>query len=177
MIIVEFNFIATTFRFKEDDLVDEIKELFYEFGDLYTAVKKTHIDGLVVGLCSKDPIDFIVFLRDKLKDAPWDIRYLLRFIPVEKVVLANLPELKNISVELVKKMSNGESFKILVEKRHTNLKKIDIINEIAPLVSAKVDLETPLWILLIEIIGKYAGVSVIKTDSLFSSMIEKRSLE
>jgi tRNA acetyltransferase TAN1 len=177
VIIVEFNFIATTFRFKEDDLVDEIKELFYEFGDLYAAVRTTHIDGLVVGLCSKDPIDFIVFLRDKLKDAPWDIRYLLRFIPVEKVVLANLSELKNISVELVKKVSNDESFKILVEKRHTNLKKIDIINEIAPLVSAKVDLETPIWILLIEIIGKYAGVSVIKTDSLFSSMIEKRSLE
>ena len=174
---MEFNFIATTFRFKEDDLVDEIKELFYEFGDLYAAVRTTHIDGLVVGLCSKDPIDFIVFLRAKLKDAPWDIRYLLRFIPVEKVVLANLPELKNISVELVKKVSNGESFKILVEKRHTNLKKIDIINEIAPFLSKRVDLTTPIWVLLIEIIGRYAGVSVIKPDFLFSSMIEKRSLK
>ena len=175
--ILEFNFVATTFRFKEDDLMDELKELFYEFGDSYTTVRTTNIDGLVVGLCSKDPIDFIVFLREKLKDAPWDIRYLLRFIPIEKVVLASLSELKDISIELMNKVPNGESFKIQIEKRHTNLKKIDIINEIAPLVSAKVDLETPIWILLIEIIGKYAGVSVIKTDSLFSSMIEKRSLE
>ncbi len=96
---------------------------------------------------------------------------------MEKVVLANLSELKDISIELMKRVSNGESFKILIEKRHTNLKKVDIINEIAPLVSAKVDLTTPNWILLIEIMGKYAGVSVIKNDSLFSSMIEKRSLE
>lgn len=174
---MEFNFIATTFRFKENDLIGEIKELFYEFGDFYISVKTTHIDGLVVGLCSKDPIDFIVFLREKLKDAPWDIRYLLRFIPIEKVVLANLSELKDISIELMKRVSNDESFKILIEKRHTNLKKVDIINEIAPLVSARVDLTTPNWILLIEIMGKYAGVSVIKNDSLFSSMIEKRSLE
>ena len=101
--ILEFNFVATTFRYKEDDFMGELKELFYEFGDSYTTVRTTNIDGLVVGLCSKNPIDFIVFLREKLKDAPWDIRYLLRFIPIEKVVLASLSELKGISIELMNK--------------------------------------------------------------------------
>jgi tRNA acetyltransferase TAN1 len=65
----------------------------------------------------------------------------------------------------------------LIEKRHTNLKKIDIINEIAPSISRKVNLTNPCWTLLIEIIGKYTGVAVIKNDLLFSSMIEKRSFE
>lgn len=174
---MEFNFIATTFRYKEDDLIDELRELFYEFGDLSANIRTTNIDGLVLGLSSKDPVEFIFFLRKKLKDVPWEIRYLLRFIPIEKVVLTDILEIKDVSIELMKKIPNNESFKILIEKRHTNLKKIDIINELGNLISAKVDLTNPTWILLIEIIGKFAGVSVIKNNFIFSSMIEKRSFE
>ncbi len=124
-----------------------------------------------------DPVKFIFYLREKLKDVPWEIRYLLRFLPIEKVVLTDILEIKEISIELMKKIPFDDSFKILIEKRHTNLKKINIINEIAPFISRKVDLTNPCWILLIEIIGKYTGVSVINNDLLFSSMIEKRSFE
>jgi tRNA acetyltransferase TAN1 len=174
---LEFNFIATTFRYKEEDLIDELRELFYEFGDLSTNICTTNIDGLIVGHCLKDPIEFIFFIRQKLRDTPWEIRYLLRFIPIEKVVLTDILEIKDVSIELMNKIPSDGSLKIQIEKRHTNLKKIDIINEIAPFISTKVDLTNPSWILLIEIIGKYTGISVIKNEILFSSMIEKRSLE
>jgi tRNA acetyltransferase TAN1 len=86
-------------------------------------------------------------------------------------------EIKDISIELMKKIPTDGSLKIQIEKRHTNLKQLDIINEIAPFISTKVDLTNPSWILLIEIIGKYTGISVIKNEILFSSMIEKRNLE
>ncbi len=174
---MEFNFIATTFRYKEDDVIDELKELFYEFGDLTADIRPTNIDGLVLGQCLKDPIEFIFFIREKLKDVPWEIRYLLRFIPIEKVVLTDIVEIKEISIELMKKIPFDGSLKIQIEKRHTTMKKLDIINEIAPYISTKVDLTNPSWILLIEIVGKYTGISVIKNEILFSSMIEKRSLE
>jgi tRNA acetyltransferase TAN1 len=174
---LEFNFIATTFRYKEEDLMDELRELFYEFGDLSTNTRTTNIDGLIVGYCLKDPIEFIFFIRQKLRDVPWEIRYLLRFIPIEKVVLTDILEIKDISIELMKKIPSDESLKIQIEKRHTNLKQLDIINEIAPFISTKVDLTNPSWILLIEIIGKFTGISVIKNEILFSSMIEKRNLE
>jgi tRNA acetyltransferase TAN1 len=174
---MEFNFIATTFRYKEASLVEELDDLFAEFGDSSATTLTTSIDGLVVGVCLKDPVDFIFFLRKKLKDVPWDIRYLLRFIPIEHVVITDVSEIKNTSIELMKKIPNNHSFKILIEKRHTSLKKIDIINTIGPFISSKVDLTNPEWILLIEIIGRYTGLSVIKSDILFSSMIEKRSFE
>jgi tRNA acetyltransferase TAN1 len=174
---MEFNFIATTFRYNEDALIDELGELFEEFGDLSTTVSATSIDGLVVGLCLKKPIDFILFLREKLKVAPWEIRYLLRFIPIERVILTSALEIKDVSVELMKKIPDNDSFKILIEKRHTNLKKNDIIDTIGPYITSKVDLTNPVWILLVEVIGKYTGLSLIKNDILFSSMIEKRSFE
>jgi tRNA acetyltransferase TAN1 len=177
VIVVEFNFIATTFRYKEDDLIDELKEIFYEAGELSVPIRATNIDGIVIGYSMMDPIKFIFFLREKLKDVPWEIRYLLRFLPIEKVVLTEISEIKEISVELAKKIPIDDSFKIIIEKRHTNLKKINIINEIAPFILRKVNLTNPCWILLIEIIGKYTGITVIKSDLLFSSMIEKRSIE
>jgi tRNA acetyltransferase TAN1 len=177
VIVVEFNFIATTFRYKEDDLIDELKEIFCEAGELSVPIHATNIDGIVIGYSMMDPVKFIFFLREKLKDVPWEIRYLLRFLPIEKVVLTEISEIKEISVELAKKIPIDDSFKIIIEKRHTNLKKINIINEIAPFILRKVNLTNPCWILLIEIIGKYTGITVIKSDLLFSSMIEKRSIE
>jgi len=174
---MKFNFIATTFRYHEESLIDELKDLFYEFEDLSVIFNKTSIDGLIVGLCLKDPMDFVLFLRKKIKNVPWEIRYLLRFIPVEKVVLTDIIKIKEISQFLMNKIPSDATFKIIIEKRHTNLKKMAIINEIAPLISTKVDLDNPLWILLIEILGKYTGVSILKSDILFSSMIEKRLFE
>jgi tRNA acetyltransferase TAN1 len=174
--VVEFNFIATTFRYKEDDLIEELREIFYEIGELSVIIRATNIDGIVVGYSVMDPVKFIVYLREKLKDVPWEIRYLLRFLPIEKVVLTEISEIKEISIELAKKIPIDDSFKILIEKRHTNLKKINIINEIAPFILRTVNLTNPCWTLLIEIIGKYTGIAVINSDLLFSSMIEKRSL-
>jgi tRNA acetyltransferase TAN1 len=174
---MEFNFIATTFRYNEDALIDELRDLFAEFGDLSANFSTTSMDGLIVGLCQKKPGDFILFLREKLKVASWEIRYLLRFIPIDRVVLTSESEIKNVSIELMKKIPENDSFKILIEKRHTSLKKNDIINSIGPHITSKVDLSNPVWILLVEVIGKYTGLSLIKNGFLFSSMIEKRSFE
>ena len=140
---MEFNFIATTFRYKEESLIDELGELFAEFGDLRATFRTTSIDGLVVGVCLKNPVDFIFFLREKLKHVPWEIRYILRFIPIEHVVLTDVTEIKNISAQLMKRIPVDNSFKILIEKRHTSLKKDDIINAIGPFISTKVDLTNP----------------------------------
>jgi tRNA acetyltransferase TAN1 len=174
---MKFNFIATTFRYHENSLIDELNDLFCEFEDYYVIFNKTNIDGLIVGQSWKDPIEFVLFLKKKIKDVPWEIRYLLRFIPIEKVVLTDINKIKEVSQFLMEKIPSNNTFKIMIEKRHTNLKKKDIIDEIAPAISTKVDLDNPLWILLIEILGKYAGISVIKSSILFRSMVEKRLAE
>ncbi len=173
---MDFNYIATTHRYREEDLVDELQTLFRDNGDTNATSNISHIDGLITGT-TNDSINFVNFLRYKLKDTPWEIRYLLRFIPIEKAIITNISEIKNIAIELSKKIPKDATFKILIEKRHTNITKLDLINNIAPLVSQKVDLTEPEWIILIEIIGKYSGISVIKSEMIFSSMIEKRYYE
>ena len=173
-----FNFLATTYRYKEDDLMDELEGLFYDFGESTAEVHETNISGLIVGKSSKDSELFIPYLRAKLKDSPWEIRNLLRFIPIQKVVLTEVEEIRNCLLDLAKEKIVGKGpVKILVEKRHTKLTKKDIIDSVGPHLIYPVNLTNPTWILLVEIIGKYSGISVIRADMMFSSMTEKRVSE
>jgi tRNA acetyltransferase TAN1 len=172
-----FNFLATTYRYKEEDLMDELEGLFYDFGESTAEVQETNISGLIVGKSSKDSELFIPYLRAKLKDSPWEIRNLLRFVPIQKVVLTEVEEIRNCLLDLAKeKIVGGGPVKILVEKRHTKLTKKDIIDSVGPHLNYPVNLTNPTWILLVEIIGKYSGISVIRADMMFSSMTEKRVL-
>jgi tRNA acetyltransferase TAN1 len=172
---MKFNFIATTFRFKEEDLKNELYEMFTEFGDRDVSLALANMPGIILGLSTKNNIDFIGFLRENLKNNPWDIRYLLRFIPIDKVVLTDVDIITKSSAELLEGVSKSETMKILIEKRHTNIKSVSLINSIAPFLQSKINLTNPDKILLVEILGKYTGLSVIKSSDLFSSMIEKRN--
>lgn len=176
---MNFNFVATTFRFREEDLMDELEDLFYEFGETDLEVSETNVSGLITGKSSKDPRDFISFLRSKLENSAWEIRYLLRFIPIQAVVLTEVENIKNTLIRLVEdsQIPTDETIKIHIEKRHTPLKKMDIIDAVGPHIKLPVDLTNPKWIFLVEIIGKYSGISVLPRDCMFSSMIEKRVSE
>jgi tRNA acetyltransferase TAN1 len=61
-----------------------------------------------------------------------------------------------------------------VEKRHSALDSTQIISAVAGQIQRKVDLENPEWIILVEILAAQTGISVIKPDQTFSSVIEKR---
>jgi tRNA acetyltransferase TAN1 len=173
---MNFNFVATTHRFAEEDLMDELENLFYEFGEKEAEVNSTNVAGLIVGKSSRDPKEFISFLRTKLQDSSWDIRFLLRFIPIQKVVTTDIENIKRSVLELANlaQIQNNHAIKIVIEKRHTKLQKMEIIDSIGPDLNYKVNLTDPDWIFLVEIIGKYTGISVLPADAIFSSMIEKR---
>jgi len=55
------------------------------------------------------------------------------------------------------------------KRRYTRYHKIEIIKELAELIDKKVDLENPDKILRIEIIGKYAGLALLKPKDVFSA--------
>ena len=93
-------------------------------------------------------------------------------------MLSEVEEIRDCLLDLAKeKIDNKGPVKILVEKRHTKLSKKDIIDSVGPHLNYTVNLTNPSWILLVEIIGKYSGISVISSDMMFSSMTEKRVSE
>lgn len=172
-----FNLIITTFRHSEDDALTEILDLLKNFGDTDAQVIKTQISGIILGYTRLDPASVILKLKALINTEPWEVRYILRVIPVEHVTSTDLRLISLVVKTLALKIPANETFRITIEKRHSAIRSNEIITAIAKEISSNsVDLDKPDWIVLIEIVGQLTGVSVIQPSQLFSSVIEKRDM-
>lgn len=171
--IRDFNLLATTSRGNERDIVDELSYLFGEIGDSASTVSKTGIAGLVAAKTSINGLDVVVKFREILRERPYELRYTLRVIPIERVVRTNLGEIEQTAMELGLKIGENESFRVTVEKRFTSIHTQDIIKAAAANVKRKVELDKPDWILLVEVVGGLTGMSVLRPDDILSVMKEK----
>jgi tRNA acetyltransferase TAN1 len=97
----------------------------------------------------------------------------LRIIPVQKVVNTNLEEVKAAAADLTAKMTEVETFRVTVEKRFTPIHSKDFIEAVAAEVKNKVDLDNPNRILLVEVLGGYTGLALVKPSDIISVLKEK----
>jgi tRNA acetyltransferase TAN1 len=73
-------------------------------------------------------------------------------------------------------IGKGESFRITVDKRRSNLRSREIVEEVARRIDRKVNLEEPDKIILVEILGDITGISVIPPEAILSIERERRNL-
>jgi tRNA acetyltransferase TAN1 len=169
----EFNLLATTSRGNEGYARSELSHLFEQVGDFAPEFERTGISGLIAVKTALDPFDVVKKFREILQKRPYEFRFTLRVIPIEKVVYTDLSQIQDAAVELSSKISPKETFRVTVEKRFTGTSTKDIIETSAAKIKNKVNLAKPDKILLIEVVGKHTGVSVIKPDDVLSVLKEK----
>jgi tRNA acetyltransferase TAN1 len=170
-----FNLILSSSRFREESAQDEILELLQKFGDPEAECTITEIKGILLASTSLDSTLVVDKLKELTSEEPWEIRYVLRVLPVMKVVSAEIDDIVRAAVELGGVIKAGDKFKITIEKRHSSLEKKELIEAVASKFENRVDLENPDWIVMIQIVGALVGLSVIRPNQIFSSVIEKRS--
>ena len=169
----DFNLLVTTTRGNEDNVCSEVWYLLKEIGDEKAEVDRTGVSGLIAVKTSLNPFEVITKFREILKERPYEFRYSLRIIPIEKVVKTRVEEIQKAAEELASKIGENETFRITVEKRFTEISTRDIIEAAASKIERKVNLERPDKILLIEIIGDLTGISVIRPEDIISVSKEK----
>lgn len=169
----DFNLLATTIRGNERQMCHELAYLLNAIGDTAPEVAKTGIRGVIVGKTALNPIDAIEKLRSILLERPYEFRYALRILPIEKVIRTDIDELKQAVEELAAKIGANETFRVTVEKRFTSLHSRDLIEAAASCIQRKVDLENPDRILLIEVIGGLTGISFVKPEHVLAVVKEK----
>ena len=170
-----FNLIVSTFRYREEDAQDELLNILENLGDHESESQTTNITGIVLGYTKLDPFQIVNTFRELVKNEPWQIHYILRLLPIESVVPTEMVSIKNTAKKLALKMQNSDTFRITVETRHTLLGSSEVIAATAKEIDNKVDLENPDWVILVEIVGGLAGISVLKPNQIFSSVVEKRN--
>ncbi len=109
--INDFNLIATTARGNERPMCNEIVYLLKEeLGDAEAKASKTKIRGLIVAKTTQDPIAVIGKFRSILTERPYELRYALRIVPIQRVVPTDLTEIKKATQELADKNRRGPEF-------------------------------------------------------------------
>jgi tRNA acetyltransferase TAN1 len=170
----DFNLLATTQRGNERAMANELYFLLKDqLGDAEAQTSKTKIRGLIVAKTSLDPYVTMEKLRGILQERPYEFRYALRIVPIERVVPTDLQEIKKVSLELAQRIGEEETFRVTVEKRFTALHSKDIIEAAASEIKRKANLENPDKILQIEVLGALTGISLLKPNDVILVLKEK----
>jgi len=165
---------VSTSRGNEKNTCSEMWYLLGEVGDRGSNIETTPVIGLVVAKTKLDPIKAIQGLRELFRQRPWEFKYTLKIVPIQRVLPAQISEIQNGAVTIASEIAQNEKFRITIEKRHTGLSSKVIIDTVAKKIDRVVELETPDKILLIEIIGELAGLAVITPTDILSIEREKR---
>ncbi|MEM2103500.1 MAG: THUMP domain-containing protein [Candidatus Bathyarchaeia archaeon] len=171
--IKDFNILATTSRGNEGQACSELGFLLGEVGDSAAVVDRTGVSGLIAAKTVLNPFEVIDKFRQILHERPYEFRYTLRIIPVEKVVRTDIKEIRSAAAELSAKINPNEFFRVTVEKRFIETSTKDIVEAAASAIERKVNLKNPDKILLIEIIGRLTGISIVRPNDILSVVKEK----
>ncbi len=174
--IQDFNLLATSERLRESEACSELWMLLRTVGDDGPEVDRSRIRGLITARTNLDPVEAVGMLRGELRSNPGHFRALLRVMPVETVVRTRPEEIVAAAHGLASRIGRDESFRVTVEKRGTELRSMEIIDAVAGGIDRRVDLGSPDWIVLVEIVGKFTGVSVIRRDGLLNVQKERARL-
>jgi tRNA acetyltransferase TAN1 len=163
-----FNLIATTLRGQEVLGVATLSSLLGEMGDENPQVEITKIQGVLTAYTRLDPFQVVERAREIAAKEPIKVEGIMRLIPVELVAQSKIEEIAATVDRLKDKIPPDATYKVVVEKRHTQLSSREVIEAVAARVDRKVNLENPDWIVLIEVLGGVTGVSVLRPSQILS---------
>ena len=170
------NLIVTCARNLEGEAEEEIMDILDELGDPDVKISVSNMSGIITVQTKLDPIEVVRKMKEILLDEPWSIRYCLRVIPIQKIVETNLEKIQECISSISNKIEDNESYRILIEKRNSDISSKEIITNIANQIKNKVSLDYPDKIILIEILGIVTGISLIKKSDILSLEKTKRSM-
>jgi len=170
-----FNLILSTSRHHEFDAQSEFHVILKSFRDPNPISQITSLSGILIARTNLDPFQVVARMKRLVHEEPWNVRFILRMIPVEIALFgAGITNIKEASKRLSSKMKASDTFRITVERRHTPMTSSDVISNIGSAFDNAVDLENPTWLVLVEIIGKMVGVSILRPYEIFSLVRESR---
>ena len=168
------NLIITCARNLESETKNEIRKILDELGDQEPEILNVGMRGILMVNTIIKPSKIIDWVKNKIIEEPWLIRYCLRIIPIQRITDTEIDKIKQNVIKLKDTIQKNDSYRITIEKRNTSISSNEIITEVAEIFPNKVSLNQPDWIILIEIIGNETGISILKNDELFSLDKAKR---
>jgi len=170
------NLIITCARHLEPETQDEMYRFLEEFGDSEPQITITDMSGILTAKTNLDPVEVVKKIREIIDDEPWSVRYCLRIIPIQKLANTGIDEIEKAVDDITSQILEGESYRISIEKRNSNISSQELITKVAHKIKNKVSLEHPDKIIQIEILGGKTGIAILKKEDILSVEKTKRNL-
>ena len=170
------NLIITCARHLEPETEEELRDILEELGDSDIKISITNMSGILTAETKFEPIDIVRKIKEMLLNEPWSVRYCLRIIPIQKIIVTKIEEIEKSITELSNQILENETYRISIEKRNSNISSKEIITKIANKINNKVSLDFPDKVILIEILGNVTGISILKKSDILSTEKTKRSM-
>jgi len=168
------NLLVTCARNLEPETKNEIGKIFGEVGDQEPEILNVGMRGILLVKTNIEASRIIEWVKDKVVEEPWLIRYCLRIIPIQTITETEIDRITESVIKLKDVIKQDDSYRITIEKRNTDVSSTEIITNIAKIFPNKVSLNQPDWIILIEILGDKTGISILKDSEIFSLDKTKR---
>lgn len=147
-----------------------------DLGDSEPKILISSMSGILTVKTKLDPFMVVKKIRESIIDEPWSVRYCLRIIPIQRVTETKIEDMEREISDLLGLISEGESYRISIEKRNSDVSSKELITRVAKIIKNKVSLENPDKIIQIEILGARTGISILNKFDILSVEKTKRSL-
>ena len=168
------NLIVTSAKGLEARASAEFKEIALLSGVRKVTLERSAYDG-VVEVEAENARGLLTFLSEFVKSEPFKVRYIMRVIPVDKVVDTKLEEISKAVKELASNVGASETFRVTIEARDSPYGDKEIIDAVADVVDRKVSLNSPDKVVFLQIFGEYTSVSVLAPQEIVSIQKLKRA--
>lgn len=152
----------------------EFKEIALLSGVRKVVIDRSAYDG-ILEVDVENPKALLSFITDFVRSEPFKVRFILRIIPVDRVVDTKVDEIVKAVKDLAEHIGPGETFRITIEARDSPYTDKELIDSLADAVDRKVSLGSPDKVVLLEIFGEYSGISVISPQDIVSIQKLKRA--
>jgi len=165
----DYNLLVSHERGRSSRAKREALTLLRELGDPLPRVERTLARGILGIKTSLSPFDVVHRLRYVYRERPELFAYCLKWVPVERWTFSDIESMRMVVEQLRERIGEGERWRMTVEKRrYTLLHSSEVIRKLASLVDRKVDLENYDRELRVDILGRYAGLSLLRRGDVFS---------
>jgi tRNA acetyltransferase TAN1 len=168
------NLLVTSAKGLEARASAEFKEIALLSGSRKLTIERSAYDG-VIEVEAENPKALISFITDFVKSEPFKVRFIMRLIPVDRVVDTKLEDIVKATKDLASSIGQSQTFRITIEARDSPYSDRELIDAIADAIDRKVSLDSPDKIVLLEIFGEYSGLSVLEPDEIVSVPKLKRA--
>lgn len=169
----DFNLFVSVSREAEKSAIKELKSLLQELGDEKPFINRTIARGILTAKTRLNPLQCLKEIKKMISKDDFKYQFLLKIVPIERVVSTSLQEIQKTCKQLVdKKIKAEEKFRITLERRFAKLSRDDVIKAAATDIDREVDLKDPDKIVYIQLLGDKCFISVINPEDVLSILKE-----